>query len=142
MKDWNYYDTFILVAPDCPAAQATVPPEKKTGKTKARIEFELASEHPYRYTQEELLFETHVRHKGIAEAELETRGEQLKAAFFQKPQACLRSSMLPKKYGWGIHFNAEGRLALIPVESEAYRQFAEGRIDGVKLVKAMRNSRK
>ncbi|WP_370872528.1 DUF6157 family protein [Paenibacillus zeirhizosphaerae] len=39
-------------------------------------------------------------------------------------QACLRASMLPKKLGWGIHFNGEGKLALIPMESELYRSYA------------------
>jgi hypothetical protein len=31
--------------------------------------------------------------------------------------------MLPKKYGWGLHFDALGRIGLCPVDSEAYRAF-------------------
>jgi hypothetical protein len=34
----------------------------------------------------------------------------------------LRVSALPKRYGWGIHNNAEGKIALIAVESPEYKQ--------------------
>lgn len=57
--DWNYYNTFITVSPDCPAEYDTVPPDKKIGRTKPSLEYELASL-PYSYTQEELLYEVHV----------------------------------------------------------------------------------
>jgi hypothetical protein len=33
-----------------------------------------------------------------------------------------RVSALPKRYGWGIHNNAEGKVALIAVESPEYKQ--------------------
>lgn len=139
--DLNYYDTFITVAADCPVETGTEPPDKKGGKTKPSIEFELASQHPYEYTQEELLFETYVRHKEIPQEELAARGDELKEQFLAKPQPCMRASMLPKKYGWGIHFNAEGKLALVPMESPLYRSFVDGERTDVKLLAAMRNSR-
>jgi hypothetical protein len=140
--NWNYYDTFITVSRDCPAESSTVPPDKKIGKTKPGIEFELVANRPYVYTQEELLYEVHIRHKEIPEEEIETRGTQVRDEFFQKPMACLRASMLPKKYGWGIHFNAEGKLALIPMESPEYRRFVDGEIKNVKLLAAMSNNKK
>ncbi|WP_123042936.1 DUF6157 family protein [Cohnella candidum] len=136
--EWNYYDTFITVAPDCPAEYGIAPPDKKSGKTKPGIEFELVAEQPYVYTQEELLFEVHARHKGIPEEEFAEHKEE----FYKKPTACMRASMLPKKYGWGIHFNAEGKLALIPRESPEYQRFLAGEVENVKIVPAMRNSRK
>lgn len=37
--------------------------------------------------------------------------------FFANSQACLRSSLLPKRYGWGLLFEQEGRVALCPMES-------------------------
>jgi hypothetical protein len=138
----NYYDTFITVSRDCPAERGTVPPDKKSGKTKPGIEFELVANSPYVYTQEELLYEVHIRHKEIPEKELAARGTQVWDEFFQKPMPCLRASMLPKKYGWGIHFNAEGKLALIPMESHEYRRFAGGENGNVKLLAAMSNSKK
>ncbi|BBH23193.1 hypothetical protein Back11_45380 [Paenibacillus baekrokdamisoli] len=140
--NWNYYDTFITVSTDCPVDRGIVPPDKKSGRTKPSIEFELVSKHPYTYTQEDVLFEVHVRHKGIPEEELAAKGTQVRDEFFQKPMACLRASMLPKKYGWGIHFNAEGKLALVPVESADYQHFIDGDKGNVKVLAAMRNSKK
>ena len=118
-----------------------MPPDKKDGKTKAVIELQLVSEHPYEYTQEELLYEVHIRHKEIPQEELAAKGTQIRDEFFQKPMACLRASMLPKKFGWGIHFNAEGKMALVPMDSDLYQQFIEGGKGDVKLLAAMRNSR-
>jgi hypothetical protein len=133
--EWNYYNTFITVAADCPSEFGQIPKDKKDGKTKPGVEYELAAEQPYRYSQEELLYLTHIRHKGLTEEELP------REVFYQKPQPCLRASMLPKKYGWGIHFNAEGKLALIPAESQEYQRFIEGAYPEVKLVGAMRNKK-
>lgn len=135
--DWNYYNTFITVAADCPAERGMVPPDKKTGMTKPSIEYEMLMEHPYTYTQEEMLYEVHARHKEIPAGELAGR----KAEFYGKPTACFRASMLPKKYGWGIHFDEAGRMALVPMESPDYRRFVEGQVAGVKLLAAMRNSK-
>jgi hypothetical protein len=139
--NWNYYDTFITVSRDCPAERGTVPPDKKNGKTKPSIEFELIASQPYVYTQEELLYEVHIRHKDIPEEELATRGTQIWDEFFQKPMPCLRASMLPKKYGWGIHFNAEGKIALVPMESADYQHFVDGDNGNVTLLAAMSNNK-
>jgi hypothetical protein len=140
--EWNYYDTFITVAADCPVETGTAPKDKKDGKTKPGIEFEMTAGHPYRYTQEELLFEVYVRHKQIPQEELAERGKEIREEFFRKPTACMRASMLPKKYGWGIHFNGEGKLALYPMESPEYRRFVDGGRLDVRLLAAMRNSKK
>lgn len=61
-------------------------------------------------------------------------------AFFSKGQPCLRSSPLAKRYGFGIHCDAEGRVALVPLGSAEYRAFLEDK--GVKKIKAMRSGRK
>jgi hypothetical protein len=140
--EWNYYDTFITVSTDCPAERGMVPPDKKSGSTRPSIEFELVANQPYVYTQEELLYEVHIRHKNISEEELSARGAQIWDEFFQKPMPCLRASMLPKKYGWGIHFNTAGKLALVPVESPEYQHFIEGDHGSIKVLPAMRNNKK
>jgi hypothetical protein len=41
--------------------------------------------------------------------------------------------MLPKKYGWGLHFDAEGRIALVAVESDYYKAFVAGKRAGTVL---------
>ena len=136
----NYHDTFIRVAPDCPVSEAVVPTGRREEKSIPQVEYELLSENPYTLTQEELLFAVHARRQGIGEADLKARRAALWEEFFGKPRACLRASMLPKKYGWGLHFDAEGRIALVAVESEEYRAFVQGR--GVATVlTAMRNKR-
>lgn len=137
----NYYNTFIAVSDDCPADYGIVPPAKASGKTKPGIEYELAADHPYEYSQEEMLFETYVRHKQIPPEERRLREAELRTEFFGKSQACMRASMLPKKYGWGLHFNAEGKLALVPKESPDYSRFADGEVEGVTVLKAMRNKK-
>jgi hypothetical protein len=123
----NYYDTFIRVAPDCPVDAAVEPTGKKQGKSVAEAEYELIAPNPYQYTQEEILFTVHYRRQGLDDEELTERREELWAEFFGKSRACLRASPLPKRYGWGVHFDAEGRAALVPVGSAEYRALAEGK---------------
>ncbi|MHB1927763.1 MAG: DUF6157 family protein [Leptospirillum sp.] len=79
------------------------------------------SSDPYVYTQEELLFLVHVRRQRIPHSVLESKYEELWDDFFSRPRACLRPSPLPIKYGWGIHFDSDGKIALVPMESEEYR---------------------
>lgn len=55
-------------------------------------------------------------------------------------QPCLRSSPLAKRYGWGFHYDAEGRVALVPVGSPEYEAFVTD--DSLTVVKAMRSKRK
>jgi hypothetical protein len=49
-------------------------------------------------------------------------------------------SALAKRYGWGIHNNAEGKIALIAVESPEYKQLLDD-LQTVK-IKAFRSTRK
>jgi hypothetical protein len=136
----NYYDTFIQIAPDCPVREAVVPTSKRDGKSIPQIEYELLVANSYTFTQEELLFAVHVQRQEINPRELKTRREALWEEFFGKPRACLRASMLPKKYGWGLHFDAEGRIALVAMESAEYKAFVSGKGVGTVLT-AMRNKR-
>ena len=48
-------------------------------------------------------------------------------------------SPLAKRYGWGIHNNADGKIALIAVESAAYKQLLDD--PGTTKIKAFRSSR-
>ncbi len=135
----NYFETFIQVAPDCPAKAAVVPAARGEKKSIAVLESELLSGKPYYYTQEELQFEVHLRHKGISASELKSRRNELWAEFFSKPHACLRASSLPKKYGFGIHFDAQGKIGIYAVESKVYQQYAQNK--GIKQLVAMRGRR-
>ncbi len=140
MKDMGYTDTFIQVAADCPAPRGEVPAGKRERKPIHVLQYELLSAHPYRFTHADLLYEVHVRHKAIAPAELKTRGPAIRKELLEKPHPCLRACLLPKKYGWGVHYNEQGRIALYARESEAYHRFTqEGGV--ANLVTALRSRR-
>src|SRR5437879_1450340 len=108
----NYIDTFIVVADDCLASTGIVPTAKSEKKPIAVIQYHMLAGHPYEYTQEDVLFQTFVLHKEIPAKELQARGHALRKEFFAKPQPCLRTSPLAKKYGWGFHCDHEGKVAL------------------------------
>lgn len=131
----NYVNTFIEVAEDCPVSQAQVPPEKKE-KTLANLQYEKISRNPYAYSSDDIIFECYAIKNDISENEKQKEREK----FFSKGQACLRSSPLAKKYGFGFHHNSEGKVALFPVESKEYQQFLND--NSVKKTKAMRSKRK
>ena len=130
----NYKDTFIEIAEDSPISTSQVPPVKRN-RTLADIQYNMIAEHPYRYTSDDVMFECYLQKNGIGE---ESKKEA-KDEFFSKGQACFRSSALTKRYGFGIHSNSEGKVALYPVESEDYEKFVAD--PTVSKVKAMRTKR-
>lgn len=132
----NYYNTFITVAPDCPAETGIFPPKKEGAPTIAALQFALLHENPYQFTSDDLLFRVHALRKEIPEGE----HAEVREIMFSKGQACLRASPLPKKYGWGIHHDSEGKIALYSADSSEYADFLAN--DQVKKVHAMRSSRK
>lgn len=111
----NYFNTFIAVADDSPADHSAEPPAK-ADPTIAALHYELIASAPYTRTSDDVIFETYALRAGIAEADLPAARE----AFFSKGQPCLRSSPLGKRYGWGIHSDSEGRVALLAAESDEY----------------------
>src|SRR5690554_174457 len=104
----NYKDTLIAVADDCPAVAGEVPPVKGDKKSIANIQFELIANQPYRLTSDDVLFGVYAARNDLAESEL----AEARALFFSKGQACLRASPLTKRYGWGVHSDSEGRIAI------------------------------
>ena len=135
----NPLNQFIEVAPDCPTKTAIVPQDKAGKRSIAAIEYELLSGKPYGYTLEELKFATHVQHKQIAPAELKAHRKQLWDEYFAKPCACMRASPLTKKYGWGAHYDENGKIALYAVESEEYQRFVKD--SSMKKFSALRSKR-
>lgn len=121
MSSTNYFDTFIAVAADCPAAAGTEPPSRATPSV-ALMTFRLISERPYAHTSDDVIFEVYAERAGIPPGEREVARQ----AFFAKPQPCLRASDLGKRYGWGIHHDSAGRVALYGVESPEYAEFTSG----------------
>ncbi|SIN83914.1 hypothetical protein SAMN05444166_1205 [Singulisphaera sp. GP187] len=140
MKSMGATDTFIQVASDCAVKCGVIPIAKGEHKSIPVLQYELLSTHPYRYTHDDLLYEVHVRHKSVPAEEQKVRAQAIRAELLAKPHPCLRASLLPKKYGWGIHYDGQGRIALYPMESDAYRRFVQGE-GATTLVIALRNKR-
>lgn len=130
----NYVNTLIEVAEDTKAMAGIRPPAKEK-KTVAELQYELIAENPYQYTSDDVLFQVYAQRNDLTESEL----DEAKKQFFSKGQPCLRTSPLTKMYGFGIHSNEEGKIALYGMESEEYQRFLSD--NSIKKVKAMRSSR-
>lgn len=135
MTTTNYFDTFIEIAEDCPATTGDIPPVKGNKKSVANLQFEMLHDHPYEFTSDDILFSVFATRKEIPEEDL---AEQ-RALFFSKGQPCFRASPLTKRYGWGIHSNEAGKIAMVSVDSEEYQRFVAD--NSVVKKKAMRSKR-
>ena len=131
----NYKDTFIQVADDSPAKSGETPPIKGAEKSVANIHFELINANPYKYTSDDVVFQTYAIKKDLNKDELETEREK----FFSKGQPCLRASPLTKRYGWGVHNNSHGKVAIYGIDSNEYSELSTDKT--LEKVKAMRSKR-
>jgi len=131
----NYYNTLIEVAEDCLATKAEVPKGRGDTKTKPLLEYEMIARHPYKYTEEDIAFETYAIMHDISKADWSKERQK----FLSQAQACLRVSALAKRYGWGIHNDADGKTAVVAVESAEYKKLAND--PNTKIVKAFRSKR-
>ncbi len=77
----------------------------------------------------------HAMKNGIARKDL----SRARAEFFSKGQPCLRASPVTKRYGWGVHSDSQGRVAIFAVESREYARLAKDKT--LKQLKAMRSKR-
>jgi hypothetical protein len=90
---------------------------------------------PYRYTSDDVLFQVFVIKKQIPARDQKAERER----FFSKGQPCFRSSPLTKRYGWGVHSNEKGQIAIYAMESAEYRGMTKDK--KLKCVKAMRSKK-
>jgi hypothetical protein len=128
-------NTFITVADDSPATMGTVPPQKGDERTIARLHYDLLSEHPYEFDLDSFNFEVYCLKNHIAPEHRDAHRD----AFFSKGHPCMRASPLTKTYGFGAHYNGNGKIAIYPVDSVAYGKFLND--PEIKVEKAMRTRR-
>ena len=102
--------------------------------TIAQIQHQLLSEQPYHFTSDDLLFEVYAIRNGIA-SEDRTQAREL---FFSKPQACLRTSPLVKQFGWGLHHDANAKIAAYGVNTDMYRELSVR--DDLKIIAGVRRA--
>ncbi|MEM9671847.1 MAG: DUF6157 family protein [Bacteroidota bacterium] len=131
----NYQSTFIEVAEDCPANSGQEPPQKGDKKSVANQQYELLKSNPYKFTSDDLFFTVFAARNEIGPSELKSEREK----FFSKGQPCFRASPLTKRYGWGVHSDENGKVALYGLETEEYQNFVND--ESIKKVKAMKMRR-
>lgn len=131
----NYLNTLIQIAEDSKNVTGTEPPLKGEKKTIANIQFEILSKNPYKFTSDELLINVIAERKDATADEL----MEIKKTFYSKGQPCLRCSPLTKSYGWGIHANQEGKIALLSANSETYENLIND--SNIKKVTAMKSKK-
>lgn len=130
----NYFDTFIEVAEDTKVDCGIIPPTKEI-KTVAEMQYELISKNPYMFTSDDIFFQVFADRNDLTKAEYKQAREQ----FFSKGQPCFRASPLTKTYGFGIHSNSNGKVALFGKETKEYQTFLSD--EKIKKVKAMKSSK-
>lgn len=141
MESVDYTDTFIAVAPDTAAAAGVVPVPRPQGPTVGSATYDLLAPNAYRFRSSEVIFPVWADLQEVPAEERDVAWE----GFFSEPRARLRSSDLGKRFGWGIHADENGRIALHGLGTLEYERLASSRTpDGwpVKVVAAMRSRRK
>ena len=132
----SYKNTLITISEDSKVSSAKVPVIKNEKPTIAYIEHDLINNNPYKFTQEDVQFKTYLI-KNQIKAE---NAAELREQFFSKSKACFRASPLVKNYGWGIHYNNLGKIAIYDVNSEMYNHLLKQ--DDITKLKGMRSKRK
>ncbi len=120
----NYFNTLIEAAADTKVVKGTIPPSK-SNKTVAERQYELIASAPYQYTSDDIIFQVYAERRDLTPDEY----PEARAVFFS----------LTKTYGYGIHSNSEGRIALYGMETAIYQKFVAD--DNTAKVKAMRSTR-
>ena len=131
----NYFNTLIEIAEDCPINYGEVPPTKGNKKSVANLQFEMLFDNPYKYTSDDIFFEVFAFRKEVAFEEMEIN----KINFFSKGQPCFRASPLSKRYGWGVHSDKQGKVAMLSADSDEYNKLLMD--ESVVKKKAMRTKR-
>jgi len=135
MHSTNYKNLFIEVAEDSSVKSGEVPPDNRETKTVALLEYELLIDNPYQYTSDDVIFMVYATRHQIPKKSQKAEREK----YFLKGRPCFRASPLTKKYGWGVHNDENGKIALHGVGSKEYKQLMSDK--SVLKKKAMRSKR-
>ena len=111
MTTTNLPNTFIAVSDDCPVFVAEIPPAREP-KSIPQMEYEMLIDNPYKYTSDDVLYVANGERRGVSREE-----------YFARIQPDFRLSPLVKRYGWGVHIDNEGKIALYPVGSGEYEMY-------------------
>jgi hypothetical protein len=121
----NCFDTFIRVADDCPARSGEEPPPRAGRPTVAGLQYAMIVKAPYKFTSDDVIFATSAAGRELAAKATKSEKNAARAAFFSRGQACMRASGLGKRFGWGVHADSKGRIAIYAVDSIRYRALSD-----------------
>jgi hypothetical protein len=116
-------EELIKISEDSPTKKSLKPENENSVEA---IKFDVLINHPYEYTEMEFFKEVHFNRRGKKHLKIETYS--------------LKRLGLAKKYGWGVHINAEEKIAIVPCESEKYKILLNDH--KVKISNAYRNKKK
>jgi hypothetical protein len=139
MHTTNCFNTFIRVAEDCPAHTGEEPPLRAGKPTVACLQYGMLTKAPYKYTSDDVIFATSAAGRALDAKATKTEKHAAREAFFSRGQACMRASSLGKRFGWGVHADSEGRIAIYAVDSKRYQVLV--RDPKLTQVRAMRSQR-
>lgn len=91
---------------------------------------------PYKFTSDDVFFQVFADRYALVESEY----AEARTQFFSKGQPCFRASPLTKSYGFGVHADSQGKVALVGMETPLYKSLQNDA--SVKKVRAMRKSKK
>ncbi len=134
----SYKDTFITVAPDCPVNKSEIPVSTRVKKPLHIIQYELLTQNPYKFDHRELVFEVYLIREGLENIS-ETERKEVWEKLFSKGHPCLRASALTKRYGFGAHYDKNGKIAIYPMESDQYQEFVNNK--SIKKLAGMKRKR-
>ncbi|MDH2386612.1 DUF6157 family protein [Bradyrhizobium sp. CER78] len=135
----NCFNTLIRVAEDCPARSGEEPQLRGGQPTVAVLQFRMISGAPYKYTSDDVVFATSSAGRALDSKAAKKERSLARETFFSRGQACMRASPLGKRFGWGVHADAEGRIAIYAVDSKRYQALA--RDPDITQTRAMRSKR-
>jgi len=120
----TYINSFITASEDSGTFHSVVPQPHGERIPLHLIQYNLLVHHPYYYDHNSLIFEVYLIQKGKSADMAQDERKQLWDELFSKNHPCMRNSLLVTKYGFGVHYNHDGKMALYPIESNEYKQWA------------------
>ena len=117
----KFPEILITVADKCPANRGMEPTTNRAEKTITMHQYDVLTEMPYQLDYDELKKEVHENRRGKTDLKLDSYD--------------MRRSELCKVWGWGVHQDKNGKLALVGCETKEYRRLL--RKPGVRKVKAL-----
>jgi hypothetical protein len=110
----------------------------------AGLQHAMLTTRPGHYTQEEVLLASSPRLRARADVDAldqlpHEEVQRLLEECFTQPRACLRASPLGKTYGWGLHYDGQGRITAHAVDSDDYTRLSQD--TSLIQLKAMRSRR-